>query len=185
MSAVMWTALGIFSLAVLFAVGRVVQAFVRSRGTRVIICPETHEPAAVCLDSTRAVLAATVGGPALRLASCSRWPERFGCNQPCLEQIATAPDGCLVRSMLSKWYASRRCAICDKAFGQIDWHAPAPALMTPQSRTLEWREIPPEKLPGVLGTHLPVCAGCHAAEAFRRRFPQLVTDRPERSHLST
>jgi hypothetical protein len=50
--------------------------------------------------------------------------------------------------------------------------------MDAQRRTYEWPEIPPEQIPGVLATHLPVCWNCHIAETFRRMFPERVVDRP-------
>jgi hypothetical protein len=37
--------------------------------------------------------------------------------------------------------------------------------------------MPAEVLPVALETHLPVCASCQVAEAFRRQFPELVVDR--------
>src|SRR6266576_3849706 len=43
---------------------------------------------------------------------------------------------------------------------------------------LEWNEIPLEHLQQTLSTHWPVCWNCHIAETFRRRHPELVTDRP-------
>jgi hypothetical protein len=37
----------------------------------------------------------------------------------------------------------------------------------------------PEQIPDVLSDHKPVCWDCDVAERFRRRHPELVTERPE------
>jgi hypothetical protein len=50
--------------------------------------------------------------------------------------------------------------------------------MSPEGRTFGWGEVPAERLPEVLGTHLPVCWNCHIAETFRRQHAELVIDRP-------
>ena len=71
---------------------------------------------------------------------------------------------------------------------EIDWLDHKPALMSPERVTLEWNEIPAEKVPAVLQTHMPVCWDCHIAETFRRRYPGLVVDRswkPKESHRSS
>ena len=51
------------------------------------------------------------------------------------------------------------------------------ALLDPDHRTIEWRQLRPEQLPDVFSTHRPVCWNCHVAETFRRLHPELVVDR--------
>lgn len=46
------------------------------------------------------------------------------------------------------------------------------------SETVEWNEIPAEKLPGVLSTYRPVCWSCHITETFIKQHPDLVVYRP-------
>ena len=64
-----------FSVALLF------------RGQTVVACPHTRTPAVVVVDVVRAALTAYRRRPDLRLAACSRWPEKSGCAQDCLCQI--------------------------------------------------------------------------------------------------
>ena len=56
--------------------------YMLKRETRLLTCPENHQSAAV--------------NPAwslkLRLSACSRWPEKAGCDQACLSQIAAEGD---------------------------------------------------------------------------------------------
>ena len=154
------------------------RVYLRFRGERVVICPETQQPAGVEVDAKHAVMATAVGAPSLRLKDCSRWPERRNCGQECLRQIEAAPEDCLVRNILTRWYERKSCVYCGKPVGEIHWLEHKPALMSPERQTVEWREVRPESLPSVLATHQPVCWNCHIAETFRREFPDLVVDRP-------
>jgi len=163
-------------------------AYLKFRGTRLVSCPETKETAAVEVDVKYAALSASMGERGIRLKDCSRWPERQDCGQHCLDQIVSAPEDCLVRNILTKWYEGRTCVFCGKILGEIDWLHHKPALMSPERVTLEWNEIPAEKVPLVLQTHMPVCWDCHIAETFRRRYPERFVARPwkpRESHLSS
>jgi hypothetical protein len=151
----------------------------RHRGERVVVCPENEEFAAVKLDAAHAAGTALRGKGELRLSDCSRWPEKQGCGQMCLEQIEAAPEDCLARNMLTHWYEDSTCAVCSKSIGPINWTTHKPALMAPDRRTLTWDEVPAEKLPDVLSTHWPVCWDCHIAETLVREHPEWVTMRPE------
>ena len=156
------------------------RTYLRLRGKRLITCPETREPAAVDLDLKYAAFSSAFGKPHLRLKDCSRWPEREHCGQMCLSQIEGAPQDCLVRQIVARWYHGKRCAYCRKDFGQIQWHDHKPAILSPEGMTLQWNEVAPEQLPYMLSTHRPVCWNCHIAESFRRHHPELVVDRPPR-----
>ncbi len=155
-----------------------VRTYRRYRGTRLVTCPETSEPAAVSVDATHAALTAAFGGKELRLTTCSRWPERKGCGQECIRQIETASEGCLVREVARVWYAGKRCVLCRKSAGEIRWLEHPLALMAPDGSTTFWKNIPAEDLPRVLASHRPVCWNCHIAESFRSLHPDLVVDRP-------
>jgi hypothetical protein len=156
-------------------------AYLRFRGARVITCPETEKPAGVKVDVKFAALTAPFGKSRLRLNDCSRWPERRDCGQECLKQIESAPEECLVRNILTKWYHEKMCVLCHKPLGEINWLEHKPALMNADRRSVEWHEIRPEKLYDVLATHMPICWNCHIAETFRRECPELVVDRPWRN----
>lgn len=163
--------------ALYFVVPFVVGTYIRYRGKRVIICPETRKPAAVEVDAGHAALTAAVSHPDLRLKSCTRWPEREDCGQECLLQIELSPEGCLVRNILTDWYRGKNCVSCGKEFGEVHWLDHTPALLSPDGKTVEWREVPPEEVPGVLATHFPVCWDCHITETFCREHPDMIVDR--------
>jgi len=180
MAPLLMVVLGLFALTALaLGVGAFLQAR-RYRGTMLVTCPETIRPEAVTVDWRHAASTGLVGAPELRLRDCTRWPERQDCAQGCLLQIERAPENCLVRGILTRWYAGKTCAYCRRSFGEIHWHDHRPALRDPRGRTLEWSEVPPKTLQGVLSTHRPVCWNCHVAETFRRVHSDLVVERPPR-----
>lgn len=84
----------------------------------------------------------------------------------------------MVRRILSKWYGGKFCVHCGRDLSEIDWLEHKPALMSPECRTVELRQVAAERLPEVLKTHCPVCWNCHIAETFRRMYPDLVVNRP-------
>jgi hypothetical protein len=163
--------------ALYFLLEPLIRKFTKYRGARVVTCPETNKPAGVEVDAVSAALS-----KGLQLKECSRWPERQDCGQGCLKQIEAAPEDCLVRNMLTKWYAGKKCAFCGRPLEDLDWAEHSPALMAPDKRTLKWREVAPEQVPEALATHLPVCWNCHIAATFRREHPDLVTERPWTKH---
>ncbi|HUO24618.1 MAG TPA: hypothetical protein VMU61_03065 [Candidatus Aquilonibacter sp.] len=154
-----------------------VRAYFRYRGERLVTCPENHRAAAVDVDARQAAAGAFLSEPTLRLKECSRWPEREGCGQECLQQIEVDPENCLVWNIVSKWYEGKKCVFCHKTFGPLRHMDHAPALLDPERRSVEWRELRPEQLPEVFATHQPICWNCHVAETFRRLHPELVVDR--------
>lgn len=160
---------------------RGVRAYLRARGKRLVTCPETHCAAIVELDAKGAALKAFWGGTYLCLQDCSRWPEKEGCAQDCLTQVEALGQGCLVRNVVAGWYQGKTCVYCHKAVDTVaEWTGHMPALQAPDSKTVSWDEVPPEKLPEIFLTHKPVCWSCHIAQTFRREHPELVTDRPAR-----
>ena len=130
------------------------------------------------MDAARAALGAAFGHETVRLSDCTRWPERRGCGQGCLRQIESTPEGCLVRRIVARWYDGKLCAICRRRIEGAVAIGLKPGLLGPDGVTREWVEVAPEELPATLATHRPVCARCNCAESFRRRHPELVTDRP-------
>jgi hypothetical protein len=140
----------------------------------------------VSVAAGKAALEATVGHQHLNLNACSRWPERQGCGQACLEQIEEAPKACLVSTIINRWYQGQECVFCHKPFGDIHWHDHPPALLNSEHKTVQWNEIPAENLQDALGAHRPVCWSCHVAETFRREHSEMVVDRtssPKRMNL--
>lgn len=76
-----------------------VRAYRSCGGLRLVNCPETMEEAIVKMHATRAMVSALVGRNDVRLRSCSRWPEKQGCDQACLAQIAASPNGCRAHAL--------------------------------------------------------------------------------------
>ena len=168
------------SLAILMA-ARGTRAFLRTRGKRLVTCPENHCAAAVEINAKDAGLQAFRGGDYLCLKDCSRWPERKNCDQECLPEVETLGSGCLVRNVVAGWYKGKTCVYCHKPVDAVaEWTSHIPALLTPEAETVSWDDVPAEKLPEVFATHQPVCWSCHLAESFRCQHPELVTDRPAR-----
>lgn len=167
----------VLTIVILLVAWRYAQAYCKFRGVRLVTCPETAKPTAVEVDAKHAVLGG-IGNLDLRLKSCSRWPERQDCGQDCVAQIEASPEGCLVRTILTSWYEGKSCVYCGTLLGKIDWLKHKPALMSPDHITFEWKEIGAERVPEVLATHMPVCWSCHVIATFRRRYPDLVVDRP-------
>lgn len=153
------------------------RAYFEFRGKRLITCPETQRPAAVDVAAGEAGVGAFLSEPTLRLNNCSRWPEKAGCGQDCLEQIEGDPAKCLVWNIASRWYEGKNCVFCHKPIGPLHHLDHAPALLGPDFQTMEWKDLRAEELPDVFSRYQPVCWNCHVAESFRRLHPQLVTDR--------
>ncbi len=154
------------------------RAYFEYRGKRLITCPETHKAVAVDVAAREAAVGAFLSEPTLRLTECSRWPERKDCGQECLKQIEVSPENCLVWNIVSHWYEGKQCVFCHKTFDKLHHLDHAPALLGPDHKTVEWRELRPEQLLEIFSTHRPVCWNCHVTETFRRLHPELVVDRP-------
>ncbi len=156
-----------------------VRTYLKYRGKSLVTCPETRNPAAVRVNAGKAAVDVLEGKHArIHLDQCSRWPERESCGQECLSQIENDPEGCSVWSIVQQWYRGRACAYCHQPIEKLQWHDHRPALLSPGKKTVQWSEIPADRLPEVLGTHLPVCWSCHIAETFRREHPERIVDRP-------
>ncbi len=156
---------------------RLVYAWLKYRGRMVITCPENQRPAGVSVNARHAAATSVAGQPEFRLTNCSRWPEHAGCGQQCLRQIETAPENCLVRNILAGWYAGKNCAWCSRPIGDIHVAERRPTVLLPSQLSVEWNEIPAERLQETLTTALPLCFGCHIANTMRRTHPELVIDR--------
>jgi len=170
-------ALAVFCL-VYYVIPPAIDAYVKFRGKRVLICPETRNPVGVDVDVKHAVSTAVFSRrPDLRLTRCSRWPERHDCEQDCVLQVRMAPADTLVRTILNEFYKGKKCVFCGLSFGEVHLFDQKPALLSPEGVTIEWEVVRPESLPGVLRTHKPVCWNCHIAETFRKEFGDLVVER--------
>jgi len=154
-----------------------VRNYLRYRGQRLVTCPETHQAAAVHVNAGKAATTALIGKQEVRLDQCSRWPERRNCGQDCLSQVNADPEHCLVWNIVAAWYKGKSCAYCQKPFEDIHWHDRHPALLSPERVAKQWNEVPPEQLPTIFETYLPVCWNCYIAETYRRQNPDRVLNR--------
>ena len=82
----------ILGLVLAVYLGIAVRTWRRLRGRHVVVCPETHTLAAVTVDLGHATTTAVWDTADVRLATCSRWPERKGCDEGCAAQIAASPE---------------------------------------------------------------------------------------------
>jgi hypothetical protein len=57
-----------------------------------IICPETLATATVEVDGKHAARTRFAGDEELRIAACSRWPQRRECDQACALQVPIVGD---------------------------------------------------------------------------------------------
>ena len=166
---------------VLVALWRLSSVWLNYGGERLITCPENQRPAGVQVDARHAAATALGHAPQLRFSQCSRWPERAGCGQECLRQIEAAPEDCLVRTILTKWYDGKSCVSCGRPIGEIVAGGVEPALLSADMNTVEWSDIPAEQLPEALSAAQPVCFACHMASKMMREYPELVIDRSVRT----
>jgi len=60
------------------------QTYRTYRDGRTVNCPETHATVSVRFNALRAAWSGLQGPPKLRLADCTRWPERADCGQECI-----------------------------------------------------------------------------------------------------
>ena len=173
-----WVLIAVAVLAGFGAI-RTLRLWLRYHGAMRVECPETRHGAGVVVDARRAAL--TVPGKAadLHLSSCSRWPERAGCGQECLGQIAASPEDCLVRNLLARWYAGKVCASCGAPFGEIQWGNRKPALVSADKVSVDWSQVRAESLEQTLDSASPICFACHMAHTLVREHPELAIERPQ------
>ena len=60
---------------------------------------------------------------------------------------------------------------------EIPWADHQPGLLDPERKTVDWRDVPAERIPEVMETHQPVCWNCHVMNTFTRSHPELIVDR--------
>jgi hypothetical protein len=178
MEALALSLLVLAAAALAVALYPLVQFWLRARGQRVVTCPETGQPVAVELDPADAAFHHVLGTREMHLRSCTRWPEKAGCGQECLAEIAAAPDGCLVRHRLAAWYQDKSCALCGKAFHDVHAGEHQPALLGPGRTPLTWDMVTAERLTGILATCEPICWDCEVVAWLYHNHPELVVERP-------
>ena len=147
------------------------------RGQRVLTCPETQRPVAAEINAARAARGALVDNPRFVITSCSRWPEKAGCDQACAAQVEASPRETLARSLVRLWFDDHPCVYCGKAITDLGNEKVMPALRGPDGKLREWNHVSPEELPELFRNAVAVCPICDLVESFRSDFPDLVTER--------
>jgi len=90
-----------------------------------------------------------------------------------------------VHNILTSWYEDKACVFCGKPFSDIHLYDHKPALLSPNGRIIEWRELRAENIPAALETAKPVCWDCHMSQTFMREHPNIVIERPARdAHIA-
>jgi hypothetical protein len=157
------------------------RAWRRYRGQHLVTCPETGAAAAVSVDVGRAAFTSLVEGvPDLRLAHCSRWPERGRCAEPCVCEVAAHGQSGTVAAIVADWCQSKPCVYCGKRIASPGSSERPAALLGPDAISVTWRSVAAERLPALFPTHQPICWSCHHLETFLREHKELVTDRSNR-----
>ena len=142
----------------------ILKAFWFRKRDRIVTCPDNHKPVGVRVTHRFVV------------STCTRWPEKAGCDQACVPQVEASPEGTLVTSIVRRWYAEHDCAYCGKAIGDISG-AVLPGLRTADGTLVEWKDVDIDELAQTLEQAIAVCATCELTEDFRLRFPERVVDR--------
>jgi hypothetical protein len=156
-----------------------VRAWRTYRGVHIIQCPETRKPAAVRVDTGHVARSAVINDASeVRLASCSRWPERAGCDQACVPQIERDPVDTRLDTLLDDIFTNEPCALCGRPISGVPAVGHKPAFRAADGRTIPCDQIAPERIEEILATHRLVCWNCEVAETFRREFPDRVIDVP-------
>lgn len=178
------TTVGLLIVAILMAVAFFsgLRWLIRARsqygGARVVTCPDTEHPASVEVDALHTALTSAIGFPDIRLQNCSRWPVKKDCGQECLLDLDVAPDECLVRGVLMKWYRGKKCVSCKTTFGDLHVTDHKPALRNADGELLVWSQVSLAGIGNVIQTHQPICWNCYIAQSFVKDHPELVVYRP-------
>lgn len=92
MEAILIVLAAAFVVSLLPVLYLVIRAYLRYRGQKLVLCPQTKTPAAVRVEPLRAALSGVLSGdPDLNLTSCSFGPDHPECAAQCLEQVAAPP----------------------------------------------------------------------------------------------
>jgi hypothetical protein len=166
-------------------VGIALTTWIRMRGARVVVCPQTHESVSVTLDRCQAAMSAVWEAEDLKLATCTRWPLPVDCDQACVKQIVQPGNETLPAAIAAHLFEGQRCAICGLAIDPLGAVELPPGLLDPVTHdVVAWNEVPPERLRDEFKARRALCANCTLAESFRRRFPDRVVDRLPRPGIT-
>jgi hypothetical protein len=168
------------AVVLLFFLGIAIRTWWRFRGTRVVTCPETRRAAGVAVDVGHAMVSAVWERADVRIAACSRWPERHACEETCVPQIEASPEGTRARTIVARFFQGRKCVLCQRRIGPLKGVAHQPGFMDPLTRqVVPWMQVPAADLPDAIARRRPLCFECTLAESSRDPYP--ITYRRVRS----
>jgi hypothetical protein len=147
-------------------------------GQKLVTCPETHEPVGVKVALGTACAAALAGKEHVELSSCTRWPERAGCDQACLSELKADPTEHGIWAIAAHWYEGKNCFYCGRPITPLSHLDHPPGLVSFDGKIIEWDHIPAEKLPAQFASAHPVCWNCTVVESFCQQHPELLVVRP-------
>jgi hypothetical protein len=61
--------------------------FYRLYGRHEVVCPDNGKPAVIQIRAMRGALTSVLEDPDVFVRTCTRWPEKNGCAQGCLESV--------------------------------------------------------------------------------------------------
>ncbi len=177
----MYLSLYLLAAAAIIIVGYVagvalMRRYRRYEGEMTLTCPENREHVVVELNPKRALAGEIAGIDDLALRACTRWPERAGCDEGCLDQVGADPHALLARVRIAEWFEHKECVLCGREFKRVEDQEHQPAFLDRDGALIASTDVDPRRLDIVLATHLPVCWNCYSAETFRRRHPELVVE---------
>jgi hypothetical protein len=163
----------VLGLVLAVYLGMAVRTWRRLRGQRVVTCPETRRAAAVSVDVGHAMASAVWERADIRIAACSCWPEREGCDQVCVPQIEAAVDGTRTRAIAARSFEDRSCVMCLRRIEPLTRGAHQPGFMNPVTHeAVPWDEVPAQDLPDAIASRRALCRDCTFAESSRLPVPQ-------------
>ncbi len=137
-----------------------------------IVCPETHAPTEIKIDLALRIRTLLRGISVLRLASCSRWPERQGCDEECLLQLDLKPA--VLEHTLRKWYMGRSCGMCGRVLTEDDWRQGRFSALDRAGNFVPGNSLPLRDLPQHVSRYRPVCWPCHLHQRTRAAHPAVL-----------
>jgi len=144
----------------------------RLRGSRVVTCPETRRPAGVTIDVGHAMVSAVWERADVRIAGCSRWPERRGCAETCVPQIEESPESTRANTLAARFFQGRVCVICRRRLGTLKNGGLQPGFMDPLTReVVPWTQVAAADLPDAIARRRPLCPECTLAESSHDPYP--------------
>jgi len=154
------------------------RTWIRYQGRRIVLCPVTRQPVAVKVDVAHAVMSAVWQSVDVRLTSCTQWPERGACSQPCVKQLG-ADCETRPKALARTFFAGKRCALCQRRIKAPTGVTLQPGFMHPVTHKVDtWDDVPIQTLPEAFTSWRPLCMNCTLAESSRQKFPDRITDRP-------